>query len=651
MTPGQWLALAAASGVASLLVAGKRWSGVWLLCVLLGSAAGLAAALSVLSGVAASWQWQGGLQIGGEAVHLRLDALSGLFLVLVSGVGGLGAIYSREYWSDHHYPASATRNRAWWSAMLLSMGLVLTASNGLHFLIAWEAFAICGYFLIALERRRQDVRKAAWLYLAASHLGTLLLFAFFTLLAVGTGSQDLGPLRDRADLAPLFWLALLGFGLKAGFFPLHIWLPSAHANAPSHVSAIMSGVALKIGIYGIIRFSGWLPVPPSTGVVLMLVGGGSAMLGIAFGFVQTDVKRLLAYCSVENVGIILVGLGGALLANEPGEAHWGQLALAGALLHVWNHGAFKSLLFLGAGAVLHATGTREMSRLGGLWRTMPWTAATFAIGAIAVAGLPPLNGFVSEWLVYLGLFEAVAGAGSLSWAAAAAALLMAVAGAITLASFVKAGSLIFLGRPRTRPAATATESGPAMRGVLLALAILCVGLGLLPNLVWPALARASGAWRAVGAAVPTASPLGSLAGSQFVLIVLGLFAAAALWWKAFANGSRRAATWGCGYAWPAARMQYSAGSFSAIAAGWFRWVLRPTVVLRRPRAILPWRAMRLEHTGDSVLELVVRPLGEGVCRFATTARRLQHGGMHSYIVYVLIALTVLGAMAGASYQP
>ena len=277
---------------------------------------------------------------------------------------------------------SATAGRRWWSALLLCMGLVLLCSNGLHFLIAWELFALCAYFLITLDGQRREVRAAGWLYLAASHAGTLALFAFFSLLAARTGSWDLGPMREQAELAPLFWLALFGFGVKAGLFPLHIWLPSAHANAPSHVSAILSGVAIKMGIYGIVRFSGWLPTPPAAGWVVTALGVVSAVLGVAFALGQHDLKRLLAYHSVENIGIILMGVGFAMVATAHGQAAWGALALAGGLLHVWNHGLFKALLFLGAGSVLHATGTREMSRLGGLWRAMPWTASLFALGAV-----------------------------------------------------------------------------------------------------------------------------------------------------------------------------------------------------------------------------------------------------------------------------
>jgi hydrogenase-4 component B len=248
---------------------------LWLALNSHGALSGLGAAASVLSG-GRGWALRSALTLGGENVFLTLDALSALFLVLVSLVGGLGALYASEYWADDHFPRSAPRGRSWWSALVLSMGLVLTCANGLHFLFAWEAFALSAYFLITLDRERSEVRRAGWLYLAASHAGTMALFAFFSALAAGVGTWDLGPLRDRPDLAPLFWLALLGFGVKAGMFPLHIWLPSAHAGAPSHVSAIMSAVAVKMGVYGIVRFSGWLPLPDGAGWTVLGIGCASA---------------------------------------------------------------------------------------------------------------------------------------------------------------------------------------------------------------------------------------------------------------------------------------------------------------------------------------------------------------------------------------
>jgi len=642
VTVGPLIVLAFAALTLGVVV-GRRWPRLWLALTLTGAGAAIVASLAVLFG-AVDWEWRGAFRLGGEALHLRLDGLSAIFLALVGVLGAAGAVYAREYWSDAHYPASAPRGRAWWSALLLSMMLVLTLSNGLHFLIAWESFAIAAFFLITLDRGQRAVRSAGWLYLAASHAGTLALFAFFALLAARTGSWDLGPMRDQAALQPLLWLALFGFGVKAGLFPLHVWLPSAHANAPSHVSAIMSGAAIKMGVYGIMRFSGWLPAPAAAGWVVTGLGAASALLGIAFAFAQGDLKRLLAYCSVENVGIIMVGVGGALLARADGDAAWGRLLLAGALLHVWNHGLFKGLLFLGAGSVLHATGTRQMSRLGGLWRKLPWTAGMFAIGTLAVAGLPPLNGFVSEWMVYLGLFDAVTSRGASAWAAIFAALMLGTAGALALASFVKAGATVFLGAARGKRAAEAHESGRTMVGSMLVLAALCVMLGLAPTLVWPALARGVAAWQPAWPVAPVPQSLQAIGGAQLTLAVL-LVAAGLFAWRRLRGGvARRAMTWDCGYAAPTARMQYTSASFAGIVGGWFRWILRPELALRRPRGLLPLRAFRLERFPETVLDVVIAPVGGLIMQTASGARRLQHGSLQAYILYVVAGLVALGAL-------
>ena len=645
MTPGQLLLIAFGSLAISIAI-GFRMSRTWLILTLIGTISGLGAALRVLL-LGENWAWENGFRehafrLGGESLHLRLDGLSALFLVLVSVVGGAGAIYSREYWSDHHYPSSAPRGRAWWSVLLLSMGLLLMISNGLHFIIAWEIFAISGYFLIMLDNQRAAVRSAGWLYLAASHAGTMCLFAFFAALAANTGSWELGPMRDHPELAPLFWLALFGFGMKAGFFPLHIWLPSAHANAPSHVSAIMSGVAIKMGLYGIVRFSGWLPVPAAAGWVVITLGAISALLGITFAFAQNDFKRLLAYCSVENMGIIMIGVGGALLAVSHGDAPWGQLAIAGALLHVWNHGAFKSLLFFGAGSVLHATGTKDMSRLGGLWRAMPWTAGLFTLGALAVSGLPPLNGFISEWLVYLGLFDAVTSKASFAWVAMPAVIMLAMAGALAAASFAKAGAMIFLGAPRTKPAARAHECGIGMRGPMVALACVCAAIGLMPVLFWPAVSRAVGSWYPAWSALEMPVPLFTLGKVHVLLAIVLSFVAWGLWRKARANGLRRGMTWDCGYAAPTARMQYTSASFAGIVSGWFRWALQPERQTRKPHGYFPSTAMRLERIPETVLERIIGPISVLVMKVSTGVRSLQHGRLQFYILYIVVGLVALG---------
>ncbi|HET7535949.1 MAG TPA: proton-conducting transporter membrane subunit [Candidatus Didemnitutus sp.] len=648
MTPGLLLLLAAV-GLAAGVATGPRWPRAWLSLTLAGATAALAAALQVLAG--SDWEWQSGFPVGGEPLHLRLDGVSALFLVLMNVVGGAGAVYAREYWPDRQYPDSAPRGRAWWSALLLSLGWVLTSSNGLHFLIGWELFTLCAYFLVTLDRSRREVRAAGWLYLAASHAGTVCLFAFFATLAARTGSWDLGPWREQAGLAPLFWLALAGFGVKAGLFPLHVWLPSAHANAPSHVSAILSGVAVKMGIYGLVRFSGWLPVPAAAGWVVLGLGATSALLGIAFALAQDDLKRLLAYCTVENVGIILTGLGGALLATAHDHAPWGRLLLAGALLHVWNHGAFKSLLFFGAGAVLHATGTREMSRLGGLWRAMPWTAGLFALGALAVSGVPPLNGFVSEWLIYLGLFDAVLARGAAAWAALPAAIMLGAAGALALAAFVKAGAVVFLGAARTPVAAHAHDCGTIMRAPMLLLAAVCGAIGFAPAVFWPAIARAADAWHPAWSATGTPAPLSTLGVVQVGVALLAATAMAWLWRRAHANGLRRGPTWDCGYVAPSARMQYTSGSFGSIAAGWFAWLMRPERKLRRPRGPLPADARRIERIPETVLERVIAPIGGVVSQASAAIRRLQHGRLQAYVLYIVAGLAALSALALTGGRP
>jgi hydrogenase-4 component B len=527
------------------------------------------------------------------------------------------------------------------------MALILIARNGLHFLIGWELFTVAAYFLITRERHLPEVRKAGWLYLAASHASAMCLFAFFALLATRVGSWELGPMHAHAELAPLFWLALIGFGIKAGVFPMHIWLPSAHANAPSHVSAILSGMAIKMGIYGLVRFTGWMPLPNSAGWAIAVLGIISAVLGVAFALGQHDLKRLLAYHSVENIGIILIGLGFAIIGIEHHHPTWALLALAGGLLHVWNHGLFKALLFLGAGSVLHATGTREMSRLGGLWRAMPWTAGCFTLGAAAISGLPPLNGFVSEWLVYLGRFDAVSSRGSVAWAAIPAIIFLAMAGALALACFVKVCGVVFLGLPRTDSALHAHECGGLMRAPMLLLAIACVAIGLAPILFWPAIAHAATAWRPEWAAVEIPAPINALGICNLVFAILGALAAALLWSRVKRNGVNRAVTWDCGYAAPTPRMQYTAGSFASIVTGWFDWILRPQRHNRLPKGVFPARADFAEHTPETVLEKIVEPIGRVVMLLSTATRRLQHGRLQAYIFYLVVGLMALMILAFA----
>lgn len=643
------LLIAGAGVLLALGIALARLRRGWLGATVAAMLAQFAAAAVVLSGESA-WRWQCVSDICGQPLRVELDALGAMFLALAAVVGGAGAIYASDYWTDRAHPRSAPQGRRWWSVLILSIDAVLVARNGVHFLIGWEVFTVAAFFLVTLDRVRGEVRRAGWLYLAASHVAALALFAFFAILADRTGSWELAPMLERAELAPLFWLALVGFGLKAGVFPLHVWLPSAHANAPSHVSAILSGVTIKLGIYGLVRFTGWLPVPDCGGWLIVALGVVSAVLGVAFALGQHDLKRLLAYHSVENIGIILIGFGFGLIAIRQGEPAWGGVAMAGGLLHVWNHGLFKSLLFLGAGSVLHATGTREMSRLGGLWRAMPWTTSLFGLGAGAISGLPPLNGFVSEWLVYLGLFDAATSASGAAAVAVLAAILLGVTGALALACFVKVCGVVFLGAPRTVAAERAHECGPGMRVAMVVLASGCVAIGLAPTVFWPAVARAVAAWRPGGAVVPLPPSLVHLGTAHVVLAVLAAGGAWMLWRKVRAAGLTRAPSWDCGYAAPTARMQYTAGSLAAIIVEWFAWILRPHEHREMDPSALPQQARHASHTPETVLEHGIMPVAAVLMQFSNAVRRLQHGRVQAYILYLVAGIAVLALLAFAGRQ-
>lgn len=654
--PTSGLLLAAAAALGAGVTCAPRAPRVWLALTVGGCAAALGAAVRVLA-TGERWTYRGTATLGGEAMGCQLDGLGAWFLALLAVVGAAGAVYAHEYWPGERHPRTARAGRIAWSVLLACMGSVLVAANGLHFLIAWELFTVAAFVLITLDRQRADVRAAGWLYLAASHLGTLALFAFFGLLAARTGGWELGPLRERTELAPLFWLALFGFGLKAGLFPLHVWLPAAHSSAPSHVSALLSGVAIKLGIYGIVRFSGWLPTPPDAGWVLVGLGVTSAVLGAAFALAQHDLKRLLAYCSVENIGVILVAIGFGLIGAERGDAPWGRIALAGGLLHVWNHGLFKSLLFFGAGSILHATGTRRMTELGGLWRALPWTASTFAVGAAAIVAMPPLNGFVSEFGVYLGLLGAVRAGGVEALGGTAALVLLALTGALALATFAKVIGVVFLGAPRTAEAHAAHECGRWMRVPLLGLAGACVLSGVLPVPLWNLALGAVDAWRptpSASASTPaldtldTLDTLGPLL--PLLLAALGL-AAVVLVRRVRPSSAPRQPTWDCGYALPSARMQSSAGSFAATAVAWFAPALRPVKRVHTPDEVLVRRQEFDERTPEVVLERVVQPLSAAVLRLADTVRRLQHGRAQTYLVYILVGLFMIALLEWSGGAP
>lgn len=531
---------------------------------------------------------------------------------------------------------------------MLGMVLLVISRHGMTFLLGWEVMALAAFFLVTTEDQRPESRQAGWVYLIATHIGTLTLFAMFCLWQSATGSFVLNPssidAMSQSTRNILFFLALLGFGLKAGMMPLHFWLPSAHANAPSHVSAILSGVVLKMGIYGLVRMLSLLPSPPvGWGGTILLLGVISGLLGVVFALGQHDLKRLLAYHSVENIGIILMGLGLAMIGCSTDHPEWVVLGMAGCLLHVWNHGLFKALLFLCAGSVLHSTHTREIDQLGGLAKSMPWTAAMFLAGAVAICGLPPLNGFVSEFFVYMGLLRSVIADHADGTGLILAMPVLAMIGALAVACFVKVYGVVFLGNPRTDAAVHAHESPRTMLGPIAVLAACCALIGLAPTLVCPFLNAGIACWMQ-GMGLPPLRiedlvPVSTIGGFSVVLSCLIAVICGA---TVFRNRSLyRVGTWDCGFAKPSARMQYSASSFAQSIVRIFRFVLRQRIQSPKIGAIFPHATEMHSHVDDVVMDRLLIPSGHSIEKWFHLAHRFQQGLTQHYMFYILITLIVM----------
>ena len=643
------ISLMLVSGVPGTLLSPRSAAGQRLATVLLtaGSLLGLAvAALSLASGAAPALDLAWGFPQSRFSV--ALDALSAFFLIPVFLVPALGSVYGLSYWRQAEHPANGQRLSLAYGVLAGAMALVVIARDGMLFLIAWELMALAAYFAATAEDDHPDVRRAGWIYLIATHLGTLCLFALFALWRKAAGSFAWGAqplLLSAPAAAALFALALAGFGFKAGLMPLHVWLPGAHANAPSHVSAVMSGVMLKMGVYGLVRTTSLLPAaPPWQGYLLLAAGALSSVAGIAFAVGQRDLKRLLAYSSIENIGIIAMGLGLAQLGRSLGQPAWILLGLGGALLHVWNHSLFKSLLFLNAGAVIHATGTREIDRLGGLAKRMPRTAALFAAGAVAICALPPLNGFVSEWLLYLGLFRTL-GLPSDPGApvAALAAVALAMTGALAVACFVKLFATVFLGEARQKEPGHAHEAAPLLLGPMAALAGGCALIGLCPLAVTQPLEAAVRQWAGRGdlPALAATVPFGGLAAVAGGLAALAALLALALNAAARGRVVRRGPTWDCGYARPTARMQYTGSSLGGALVSLTAFLLWPKRFRTALRGYFPRPASFKSHVPDAVLDRLVTPLFRSAGQYLPRLRVLQQGQTHVYVFYILLVMIVL----------
>ncbi|WP_129126782.1 proton-conducting transporter transmembrane domain-containing protein [Geomonas oryzae] len=612
---------------------------------------GLAGALfALVHPVTGSYLLPSGLPFGD--LEIGVDPLSAFFLLPVYTVIGCSAVYGAAYWPVDHHPAHGGKLAFFLGLLGASLTMLFIAKSMMLFLMAWEVMAFAAYFALTAEDEKEQVREAGVLYLITAHLGALALFATFSLINAATGAYLFpaeGALPAAGPLATgIFLTALVGFGMKAGVMPLHIWLPSAHANAPSHISAILSGLVLKTGIYGMMRiFSGFAAPPVWWGGLVLLLGCVSAVAGVVYAIGQHDLKRLLAYHSIENIGIIMMGLGIALIGDSQGRPALVALGAGGALLHVMNHALFKALLFLSAGSVIHAAHTREIDLLGGVSRRLPYTALFFLVGAVAICGLPPLNGFVSELMVYLGSFSAVGTAGSVAGLfPALAAPVLALVGGLAVACFVKVFGVVFLGAPRSSAHDGGEEGGAGMLAPMWVLALCCALIGLFPGLFGHLLNRALVEYRGALAS----QGIWNLVPFNWIsLLGLGLILLLVLLWFFFAKSAARlpvqvGPTWGCGYLRPSPRMQYTASSFGSTVVRWFSVMLRPEEHREEVQGLFPGASSRASHVPETTLEKIYLPFLEYLFEKAAPVRRLQHGRLNIYIFYTFITLVLLLAL-------
>jgi len=600
-----------------------------------------------------------GLPLG--RTFLGLDPLSAAFAVIVNLAAAIVSGYAIGYGAHAREPQRVV---PFYPAFIAGMNLVLLAQDAFSFLVGWELMSLASWALVLSEHRSPENRHAALVYLIMASGGALTLLLAFGLLAGPHGGYSFEAIRrvSSAGVGPIvLLLALLGAGSKAGLVPLHAWLPLAHPAAPSHVSALMSAVMTKVAVYGFVRLVFDLAGPPAWwwSVPVLLIAAVTALLGVLYALMEHDLKRLLAYHTVENIGIIFIGLGLALAFEASGLRAAAALAFAAAIFHVFNHSLFKSLLFMGSGAVLNATGERDMEHLGGLIKAMPVTAVAFLAGCIAISALPPFNGFVSEWLT----FQAILLSPQLpQWVARllvpAVGATLACSAALAAACFVKAFGMSFLGRPRTKAASAAAETDRFSQIAMLSLALLCLLAGILPGFVLDSLGavtqlavgerlapQSAQAWMRI---VPIDIHRSAYSGLfVFVMILLAAATTALVVRRVASHTLRRSPAWDCGFPDASPVTQYTAGSFAQPIRRVFGSVVfraREEVAMPKPGDTAVAR-LRVELR-DTVWDALYAPIIRLVAATAERLNRMQFLTIRNYLTLVFAALVALLIIVG-----
>lgn len=591
-----------------------------------------------------------------------IDYLSAYFLLIVGIVGVATSIYAYGY-SREYYTCRLPAMAGLYNGFLLSMVLVFTVSHVVAFIIAWEVMSVVSFLLVNHEYEKNVNTRSAYIYIVMTHIGTVFIISAFLLLAVGAGSMDFSQLKGSLVSENLrnviFVCVLIGFGTKAGMVPLHIWLPRAHPAAPSHVSALMSGVMLKTAIYGMCRFFlDFLGTGPVWwGVVILVLAIITAVIGVLYAFIEHDLKRLLAYSSVENIGIILLGIGAGMVFMSKGQPVLAGVAFSAALYHAFNHALFKSLSFMGAGAVLQAAHTKNIEQLGGLIKKMPYTAVFCLVSSVAIASLPPLNGFISEWLTFqvlLFLPQALAGITGKFFSALLIALL-GLTGALAAACFVEAFGITFLAKPRSKKAEQAVEAAPSMLVAMGIVAGLCIVLGLWPwgmlTILSQTLMSFSGIdtrglvnpdWYVLAPA--TGQSDGGISTVVIILLLLSGSAVAILLHSIFGKGKNELGeTWTCGII-PNYHMEYTAAGFSKSIRMVFKRIVHShyeTLVNTNDNQYHGRKLFYQVRIRYLFVSALYSPINEAIIRTARFMKSIQTGSVQLYVGYIMVVTVVI----------